>query len=119
VGELEGDVDYRALLQKAGVSVPVGDTMGLSVADPVADDSGEVSAEDDDVALGTIPVQVSTTGDVDPETETHRDIQEQSSTPISNHQQQHTETDTDSDTQTQTETHSDTQAQSETQTSQM
>jgi hypothetical protein len=29
--------------------------------------TGEASAEDDDVALGTIPVQGSTIGDVDPE----------------------------------------------------
>jgi hypothetical protein len=113
VGELEEGVDYRELLRNAGVSVPVDDTMELSVADPVADDSGEDNTEEEDVAQGTIPVQGSATGDVDPESETHSDTQEQSSTPISNHQQQHTETETHSDTQMHTETPSNMQTQTQ------
>jgi hypothetical protein len=37
-GKLEGNADYAEILRGAGVSVPVGDTMGESVDDSVADD---------------------------------------------------------------------------------
>jgi hypothetical protein len=49
VGELEGDADYAEILRDAGVSVPVYDAVGESVADSdvadsVADDSDTVNA---------------------------------------------------------------------------
>ena len=82
VGELEEGVDYRELLRNAVVSVPVDDTMELSVADPDADDSDEANADEEDIAQGTIPQHGSTTGDVDPEPSTPIDTHAQSSTPI-------------------------------------
>jgi hypothetical protein len=56
VGELEGDVDYRELLRSKGVTVHAVDDSS----------SMEEKADEEDVAEG-IPVQGSTTGDVDPE----------------------------------------------------
>jgi hypothetical protein len=41
--------------------------MDVSAGDSDADDSDTVNAGEEDIAQGTIPVQGSTTGDVDPE----------------------------------------------------
>ena len=66
-----------------------------------------------DIAQGTIPVQGSAIGDVDPEPETPSDIQEQTQVHRHSQQQQHTETDTDTDTQTHTQTQQQTQRKTE------
>jgi hypothetical protein len=65
----------------------------------------------EDIAQGTIPVQGSTIGDVDPKPETPTDTQEQSETPISNHQQQHPETEPDTEPETGSETQTQTPPQ--------
>jgi hypothetical protein len=63
VGRLKGNVNYREFLLSKGVELPamVDDSGSMD------DGSGEDNAEEGDIAEGTIPVQGSTTGDVDPE----------------------------------------------------
>ncbi len=101
VGEPEGDVDYRELLQNAGVDVPAVDDS--DPMDDVADDGGSMddAADDDvddnstmegqDVQVGT-PVQGSTVGDVDPKSPAVIDTQEQTQVHTHSHQQQHPST---------------------------
>jgi hypothetical protein len=74
VGEPEGDVDYGELLRSKGVEVPattVADSGSMDgTADRDVDDNGtmEEKVTEEDIAEGT-PVQGSTTGDVDPESQ--------------------------------------------------
>jgi hypothetical protein len=79
------------------------------VSDSAVDDDGSIDEEasdEDDVHDG-MPVQGSTIGDVDPESDTPIDIQEQTQAPTHSHQQQHpeTEAETESETGSETQTH--------------
>jgi hypothetical protein len=62
VGRLKGNVNYREFLLSKGVELPamVDDSGSMD------DGSGEDNAEEGDIAQGTIPVQGSAIGDVDP-----------------------------------------------------
>ena len=91
VGEPEGDVDYRELLQNAGVDVPtVDDSDSMDdVADGDVDDNSTMEGQD--VQVGT-PVQGSTVGDIDPKSPAVIDTQEQTQVHTHSHQQQHPST---------------------------
>ena len=91
VGEPEGDVDYRELLQNAGVDVPtVDDSDSMDdAADGDVDDNSTMEGQD--VQVGT-PVQGSTVGDVDPKSPAVIDTQEQTQVHRHSHQQQHPST---------------------------
>ncbi len=85
MGKLEVGVDYRELLRSKGVELPAfddGGSMDDTADDSDADGSGEASAEEGDIAEGTIPVQGNAMEDVDPEPSTPIDTHAQSSTPI-------------------------------------
>ncbi|MCX6656040.1 MAG: hypothetical protein NTY03_13125 [Candidatus Bathyarchaeota archaeon] len=59
--------------------------------DSVAGDSDTVSAGEEDIAQGTIPVQGSAMGDVDPEPETPSETQRQPEVPSQSQTQRHPE----------------------------